>query len=142
MAETITTTVQLQEVIESKIALAVEDVAKQMTEELKSYIQEDFYNQYSPKFYDRTYSFLNSGTYRMLSNDSAEIFVNTDVMHYLCEDYGISGEDIAVMGSLGYHGSYDIFREGYYWQDFLDWANQNVSKLIKSALISQGLEII
>jgi len=141
MAE-ITTTVQLKEVIESKIALAVEDVAKQMTEELKSYIQEDFYNQYSPQFYDRTYSFLNSGTYEMLSNDSAEIFVNTDVMHYLCEDYGISGEDIAVMGSLGYHGTYDIFREGYYWQDFLDWANKNVSKLIKSALISQGLEII
>lgn len=127
--------------INKRTTIAIENVAKRLTEELKSYIREDFYARYKPKFYDRTYSFLNSPKYNLLSDSSAEIFVDTDVMHYLCGEYGITGDDIAWLASRGYHGSTDIFREGYFWEDFLEYANKNVGHLLKSELKKQGLDV-
>lgn len=141
MATVIKTYAQLEQIINSKVKIAVENVAKLMTEELKSYIREDFYNRYSPKFYDRTYSFLNSPTFNMLSDTSAEVFVDTDVMHYLVGEYGVTGDDIAWLASRGYHGTTDIFREGYFWEDFLEWANKNVPSLLKREMKKQGLNV-
>lgn len=141
MATVIKTTIQLEQAMSIKIHAAIEIVSRRMTEELKSYIREDFYNRYSPKFYDRTYSFLNSPKYNLLSDTSSIIFVDTDVMHYLCGEYGITGEDIAWLASKGYHGTTDIFREGYFWEDFLEWANRNVPNLLRTELKKQGLMV-
>lgn len=134
MATVIKTTVQLKQIINTKIHIAIEIVSRIMTEELKSYIGEDFYN----KFYDRTYSFLNSPKYNLLSDTSSIIFVDTDVMHYLCGEYGITGEDIAWLVFRGYHGTTDIFREGYFWEDYLEWSNKNVPNLLRTELKNKG----
>lgn len=138
MASLITTHVQLEHVINSAIEKAISNVAKRMTEELKSYIREDFYNQYEPLFYDRTYSFLNSPKFNLIGSNAAEIFVDTDVMHYYL---GMSGEYVAWLAARGYHGTTAIFRDGYYWEDFLSWANKNVPHLLKTELRRQGLDV-
>lgn len=137
------TTVDIQNYLESACEKAVASVAERMVEELKSYIREDFYNQYKPKFYTRTYELLNSPKYNMLNSNSAEIFIDMDVIHYLVGDpqYDTTEEDIVKMASLGYHGSMDIFRPGMFWEDFLNWCNTNVTDLLKAALQKQGLTI-
>lgn len=136
-ARTFTTTVQLQNYLESACEKAIESVSKIVRDKLEEFIKEDFYNQYKPLFYTRTYSFLKSPKYHMLSKNSSEVFVDTDVMHYL----GISGEDVAQMASYGFHGSIDIFRPGFYWTDFILWCDENVPKLMKKALREQGLSV-
>lgn len=141
MATIIKSYQQLESIVNDKIRIAVENVSRHLTEELKSYIQEDFYRRYQPKFYERTYRFLNSPKYDILSNTSAKIFVDTDIMHYLCGEQGITGEDIAWLASKGYHGTTDIFREGYFWEDFLAYANSNVHHLLKTELRKQGLQV-
>ena len=131
------TTVDIQNYLESACEKAIQNVAKVVRDKLEEFIKEDFYSMYKPLFYDRTYSFLKSPKYNMLNKNSAEVFVDTDVMHYL----GISGEDVAEMASYGFHGSIDIFRPGFYWTDFIKWCDDNVQNLMKEELRKQGLNI-
>ena len=141
--KTFTTMVGLENYIESACEIAVKNVAERMVEELQSYIREDFYNQYKPRFYTRTYQLLKSPKYNMLSSNSAEIFIDMDVIHYLIGDpqYDYNESDIVKLASLGYHGTTDIYRPGMFWEDFIDWCNKNVSQLLKSELKKQGLII-
>lgn len=136
-AKTFTTTVRFKYYLESACAKAVESVSKIVMDKLEEFIKEDFYNQYKPLFYTRTYSFLKSPKYNMLNKNSSKVFVDTDVMHYL----GISGEDVAQMASYGFHGSLDIFRPGFYWTDFISWCDENVPTLMKNSLREQGLNV-
>lgn len=110
MAKTFTTMVGLQNYLESACEKAIQNVATRMVEELQSYIKEDFYNQYKPKFYTRTYELLKSPKYNMLNSNSAEIFIDMDVIHYLIGDpqYDYDESDIVKLASLGYHGTIDI----------------------------------
>jgi hypothetical protein len=141
MAKTFTTMVQFQQMIEPLIEKAIQNVAQKLTEELESYIKEDFYSQYKPKFYDRTYQLLKSPKFNMNDFNSATIFIDTDAMHYLAGEYGITGEDVAYWSSLGFHGSPDIMTEGHYWEDFLEYCNKNVIPMMKIELKKQGLNI-
>lgn len=143
MAKIFKTTIELQNYMENVCKIAITHVSERMVEELKSYIREDFYNQYKPKFYTRTYELLNSPKYNMLNSNSSEIFIDMDVIHYLVGNpqYDTTEEDIVKMASLGYHGSIDIFKPGMFWEDFLDWCNTNVTVLLKTALQKQGLTI-
>lgn len=139
MAKTFTTMVQFQKMLEPLIEKAIKNVAQRMTEELESYIREDFYNAYKPKFYDRTYQLLKSPKFNMNSFNSATIFIDTDAMHYLAGEYGFTGEDSAYYASLGWHGSPDIMTEGHYWEDFMNWCDNNVVLLMKQELKKQGV---
>lgn len=137
------TVVDIQKHLESACTIAIENVAKRMVAELESYIKEDFYNQYKPKFYDRTYQLLKSPKYNMLTAKSAEIFIDMDVIHYLIGDPQYSGDerDIVKLATLGYHGTTDIYREGMFWEDFNDWCNQNIPYLLKTELRKQGVPV-
>jgi len=137
MPKTFTTTVDLHKYLETSCEEAIKAVAKVVRDKLEEFINEDFYKLYSPLFYTRTYSFLKSPKYNMLSKNSAEIFVDTDVMHYL----GISGEDVANLASYGFHGSIDIFKPGFFWTDFITWCNQNVPILMKKELGKRGIQV-
>lgn len=141
MAVTIHTFFEVDQIFESAIEKAVSNVALIVCDELRYYILEDFYKQYAPKFYERTYSFLKSPAMSMLSSTAAKVFVNTDVMHYLVGEYGYTGEDIVKLAAEGYHGTKDIFREGFFWEDFVKWSQENIPKLLKDELKKQGLKI-
>ena len=136
--KTFTSIAAIENVIEAAADIAIQKVAKIVRDKLEEYIQEDFYSLYSPLFYTRTFSFLKSPKYNMLNKSSAEVFVDTDVMHYL----GISGEDVATLASYGFHGSSDIFRPGFFWSDFISWADENIPFLLKLELIKQGIPVI
>ena len=135
--KTFKTTVMLENYIEKACEKAIENVARTVRDKLEEFIRDDFYNMYSPLFYTRTYMFLKSPKYNLLNKNTAEVFIDTDVMNYL----GISGEDVANMASYGFHGSIDIFRPGFYWTDFIKYCDENVPRLLKYELIKQGINI-
>lgn len=137
MAKTFTTMVGFQNYLDSTCNEAIEEVAKHVRNKLEEFIKDDFYNMYRPLFYTRTYMFLKSPKYNMLNKNTAEVFIDTDVMHYL----GISGEDVANLASYGFHGSIDIFRPGYYWTDFISWCDENIPALMKQAFKKRGLRV-
>ena len=137
MTRTFTSNIQIQNFLESACEKAVQETAKIVRDKLEEFINEDFYSTYKPLFYDRTYMFLKSPKFNLLDSKTAELFIDTDVMHYL----GISGEDVANLASYGFHGSIDIFRPGFYWTDFINWCDENVRRLIKENLKKQGLQI-
>lgn len=143
MAKVFKTIIDVNNYIESACEKAIEIVAERMTNELESYIREDFYNQYRPRFYDRTYQLLKSPKYNMINSRSAEVFVDMNAIHYLIDDpaYNYDKTDIVKLASLGYHGTIDIFRPGMFWEDFVEWCNKNVPNLMKSALKSQGVPV-
>nr|WP_024835403.1 hypothetical protein [Clostridium sp. 12(A)] len=128
----------LDDYLQEACDVAIEKVAKIVRDKLEEFILEDFYNTYSPLFYARTYAFLKSPKYSILGNTTAEVFIDTDVMQYL----GISGEDVANLASFGFHGSIEIFREGFYWSDFINWCNENVPRLLKIELKKQGINTL
>jgi len=140
--KTFTTLVQMENFIQSACEKAIENVAKRATEELESYIQEDFYRQYSPRYYDRTYQLLKSPKFNLLGKNTAKVFIDTDAMHYLAGEDGFTGEDSAYYASLGWHGSPNIVRDGRYWEDFIEWANKNIPVLMKQELKKQGLNVV
>lgn len=137
MTKTFTSNIQIQNFLESACEKAVQETAKIVRDKLEQFINEDFYSTYKPLFYDRTYMFLKSPKFNLLDSKTAEVFIDTDVMHYL----GISGEDVANLASYGFHGSIDIFRPGFYWTDFINWCDENVRRLIKENLKKQGLQV-
>lgn len=137
MAKVFTTIVELQNYMESSCEKAIQNVAKVVRDKLEQFIRKDFYEMYKPLFYDRTYMFMKSPKYNMLNKNSAEVFIDTDVMHYL----GISGEDVAQLASYGFHGIIDIFRPGFYWTDFIEWCDNNVPTLMKEELQKQGIQV-
>lgn len=137
MPKVFKTIIDVNNYIESACEKAIEIVAERMTQELESYIREDFYRQYSPRFYKRTYQLLKSTQYNMINSNTAEIFIDMDSMRYLTD----SAEDVVKLASLGYHGTIDIFRPGMFWEDFIDWCNKNISTLMKQALKSQGITV-
>ena len=144
MAKIFKSVIDVNNYIESACEKAIKSVAERMTEELESYIREDFYNQYSPRFYKRSYQLLKSPKYNMLDPKSAEIFIDIDSIDYLIganEKYDYSEEDIVKLASLGFHGTINIFKPGMFWEDFIDWCNNNVPYLMKFELKKYGITV-
>lgn len=108
-----------------------------MVKQLRSYLTEDFYNMYDPIEYRRTNQLKDAPTYEMLSENIAKVFIDTDSMKYR----EASGTEVANLAALGFHGNTNIFRPGFFWEDFVKWADDNVSSMLKKELKKQGLNI-
>ena len=72
----------LESYIKSKMSIALQNTASKLAVKLHEYIYEDFYAQYDPYLYQRSYQFQNSPEINMIAKDLVEIFVNTDRMNY------------------------------------------------------------
>ncbi len=114
---------------------ALQTVAQHLAEKLQEYIRTEFYDMYKPEWYTRSYMFLKSPKFNLVDKNTAEVFIDLSVMHYL----GISGYDVANLASYGFHGSADIFRPGFYWTDFIQYAEENVVPLFRKELAARGL---
>lgn len=136
---TFTSMVQFQAMIEPMIQKAIENASQRLCEELRNFIQDDYYSLYKPKVYKRSYDFLNSASTQMLSSNSAKIFMDADAMDY--NDYW-DGETQLYMADAGFHGNVSIFREGYFWKDFIAWCDQNALKILREELKKQGLNTV
>lgn len=144
MPKVFKTVVELQKHMENICTDVIKAVAERMVEELQSYINEDFYRQYKPKFYKRTESLLRSPTYQMLSSRSASIYIDIDSLDYLIgssEKYDYDEGDIVKLASLGFHGTPDIFRPGMFWEDFMEWCNSNIPSIMKMEFKRRGVSV-
>lgn len=123
--------------INKRAGVAIQNVANVMVNQLRAYLIEDFYAMYDPKKYTRTNQFQDAPTYEMLSANMAKIFIDTGSMSYRTA----SGDEVTSLAALGFHGNTSIFRPGFFWEDFISWADENAPELLKSELKKQGLNI-
>ena len=90
-------------------------------------------------YYKRTNQLRDDApSYEMLSKNMAKIFIDGSKLKYR----DATGYEVASMASLGFHGNINIFRPGFYWTDFVNWADKNVPNLLKEELKKQGLNAI
>lgn len=131
----------LVNMINSKVSIAVKNVAEQVCEKLRECIDEQYYNDpgFYPNIYQRTEAFLNSAAYEMLGGNSARIGIDTSSMHY---KKGFSAEKVVEYASQSMHGSplYQTDTEPF-WDVFIEWADANIPLLLKNELKRQGLNI-
>ena len=81
--KTFTTMVGLENYIESKCTIAVENAAKRLQEKLVEIIDSDYYDQYDPIYYKpRTFAFLKSAVSKMLNSNTASIGIDDEYFNY------------------------------------------------------------
>ena len=137
MKKTFTTMVSLENYLESLCEKAVENACNRLLGTLQQLIDEEYYDQYEPEKYIRTYSFWRSATTKMLSKNCGEIFMDKDAMNY--GDFW-NGELQLLYASEGYHGSKYIQTEGRFWESFLDFCENNATNILKEELNKLGIK--
>ena len=120
------------------INIAVENACNRLLGTLQQLIDTEYYDQFEPDYYKRTYQFWRSATTKMLTQNCGEIFMDEDAMNY--GTYW-DGELQLQFASRGYHGTTAIQTEGRFWQTFLDFCEQNAVKILKEELIKQGINV-
>lgn len=137
-SKTFTTTVQLQNYLESACEKAVETTCNRLLGTLQELIDTEYYDQFEPDYYKRTYQFWQSATVKMLNHNCGEIFMDERAMSY--GDYW-NGECQLQFASRGYHGTTEIQTKGRFWQSFIDYCEENAVKILKEELRKQGLNV-
>jgi hypothetical protein len=61
------------------------------------------------------------------------------LMHY--NNYW-DGETQLFMADAGFHGNAYIWREGFFWKDFIAYCDENAIKILKEELKKQGLSTV
>ena len=120
------------------INIAVENACNRLLGTLQELIDTEYYDQFEPDYYKRTYQFWRSATTKMLTQNCGEIFMDEDAMNY--GTYW-DGELQLQFASRGYHGTTAIQTEGRFWQTFLDFCEQNAVKILKEELRKQGIQV-
>ena len=132
-----TTMVSLENYIESACERAVENACNRLLGTLQELIDSEYYDQFEPSRYKRTYQFWESATTRMLNKTCGEIFMDAKSMNY---GSFWNGELQLLYASDGYHGSKDIQTEGRFWEAFIDFCEKNAVKILKEELNKQGIK--
>ena len=134
---TFNNTRDLERYIKKCMETALKNTANELTDKLIEFIDIDFYQKYDPIKYSRTDQLRDSPKFQMLSNAMVEIFIDTDSMNYK----SASGDFVAQLASRGFHGNEYIFREGYFWEDFLEYCYKNTLRIYKNELRKLGLNV-
>ena len=142
--------VELQKHMESACSIAVKNASDRILEELQKCISEDYYMQYSPNYYERTYTFYKSAVAKLLNDHESEIGISDLYMNYeypakyklLNGDTGHwTGADQTNMAASGYHGTYYIQTEGRFWDSFIEFCEKNAINILKEELKKQGINV-
>jgi len=129
----------LEAYIKSALNIAMKNVCEIMADKLTQHIQVDYYDQYFPRIYVRTYQFLDSVVCNMLRSGYGEVFVNTDSMEY---DLA-TGQYVADLASMGFHGNTGIRTSGRFFDSFLDECDKAfIINQLKIELGKQGIQVI
>ena len=138
MARTFTSIVELQGAMEQCCTVAIQNACEILLAELQRLIRSEFYDQYTPKMYNRTYQFLESATKEMMTDLCGRVFMDAGRMNYLEPHW--TGEVQLEAANRGLHGGY-IKREGAYWDSFMEYCNANALNILKQELRKQGLNV-
>ena len=120
------------------INIAVENACNRLLGTLQELIDTEYYDQFEPDRYIRSYQFWRAATTKMLSQNCGQIFMDETAM-----DYGSywTGEKQLEYASQGYHGHTDFQTEGRFWQSFIDFCEQNAVKILKEELRKTGIKV-
>ena len=138
MARTFTSIVELQGAMQQCCTVAIQNACEILLAELQRLIRSEFYDQYTPSQYDRTYQFLESATKEMVTDLCGRVFMDAGRMNYLEPHW--TGETQLEAANRGLHGGY-IKREGAYWDSFMEYCNANALNILKQELRKQGLNV-
>lgn len=151
MATVIKNMNDLKKQIENACNKAVENAANILLKKLQEYINEDYYDLYAPKYYiPRTMKFYESAVANMMGKSTATIGIDELYMSYQYPakytyldgtEGHWTGEDQVHMANAGYHGNFNIYRDGHFWKDFEKYANENAIDILKTELRKQGLNV-
>ena len=128
----------LVSVMNKNINIAVENACNRLLGTLQELIDTEYYDQFEPDFYIRSYQFWRSATTKMLTQNCGEIFMDEKAMNY--GNYW-DGEIQLQFASRGYHGTTAIQTEGRFWQSFIDFCEQNAVKILKEELRTTGINV-
>ena len=133
------TTVELQNYLEKACAVAVENACNRLLGTLQELINTEYYDQFEPDFYNRSYQFWKSATVKMLNSNMGEIFMDKSAMNY--GSYW-NGECQLEFASRGYHGTTAIQTEGRFWDSFSDYCEKNAVNILREELTKQGIKTV
>ena len=138
MARTFTSIVELQGAMQQCCTVAIQNACEILLAELKRLIQSEFYNQYTPTMYNRTYQFLESATKEMMTDLCGRVFMDAGRMNYLEPHW--TGETQLEAANNSVHGGF-ITTQGRYWDSFMEYCNANALIILKQELRKQGLNV-
>lgn len=132
---------ELENKIKIACSIAVKETAKQAQEVLHQYILEQYYQDpgFYPSTYNRTETFLNSALSKMISNTSAEIYIDIEGMHY---KNGFSPTKVVEWAANSQHGA-DYYQTDMepFWTKFIQWCDINLFLILKQNLKRQNVSI-
>lgn len=142
---TIKTNTELYAELGSIVKNAMKDVSKDLADNLAKKIWSEFYQQYSPIFYIRTYQLLNSATSTVIKETptsiTVQIFIDYSKLKYFqYSGKEFPGESVADMARKGIHGHLypggpPIQRSGRFWDSFVREFNQaKIESMLNSKL--------
>lgn len=140
--KTFTSIVQIENYIQSKCTTAIQIAAVKIRNQLREFVDEQYYQdpEFYPNLYRRTNMFLDSASYELLGKNMAQIGINTDEMHYY---NNFDPDKVVEWASQSKHGAeYYQTNTTDFWTAFTDWADENVIKILRQELISQGIKLI
>jgi len=127
--------------INNRTSLAIQETAQEAQEMLHQCILEQYYEDpgFYPNVYNRTETFLNSVLSKMVSNTSAEVYIDVHGMHY---KNGFDSMQVVEWAANSQHGAnyYQTDTEPF-WQRFLDLCNTNLLLILKRNMKKHGLKI-
>lgn len=128
----------LKKEINRRIDLAVEDTIQELKEILKNTVNEYFYSQYTPKYYNRTWKLLNSCAYKMLGEGVGSVYLDRTGKY----SNGNLLSEVQESAAKGYHGlDTGIQTEGRFWKKFEELIYDEGLDILEKHLISQGFEL-
>ena len=141
MAQSFTNLRQLQQHLQSVCRQAVCDTAEAAMNKLKECVEEQYYNDpdFYPEFYRRTEEFLNSAAWQLLSPTSAQVSIDTALMHY---KNNFSPTQIVEWAGQSMHGG-ELYQTDTqdFWSAFLEWCDQNLIQLLRQNLQKHGINL-
>jgi hypothetical protein len=140
--KTFTSTVQIQQYVNTVIQKAIMTASVRITKELRNIIDEQYYQdpEFYPNVYRRVNMFLDSASYELIGSNMAEIGINTDEMHYY---NGFDPDTVVEYAANSQHGS-PLYQTDTvdFWSTFEQWCEENVIKILRQELQNQGLKLI
>ena len=138
MARTFTSIVELQGAMEQCCTVAIQNACEILLAELQRLIRSEFYDQYTPKMYNRTYQFLESVTKEMVTDLCGRVFMDAGRMNYLEPHW--TGEVQLEAANNSIHGGIRV-NGGRFWDSFMEYCNANALNILKQELREQGLNV-
>lgn len=139
MAKVFTSVVEMENFVEKVCRTAVMAAGTRLLIHLQDYIEENFYDEYDPKVYERTRQFYEAATMQLLDNMMGMIFMDEGAMSY---KGNWSGREQVQAANIHSHGGVFVDTQDLgYWDAFEEFCDRNALTILKEELKKQGIVV-